>query len=335
MTSPARPLSTSPARSIRPRACRTTCSSAASSTPTPTPRDRVSALLRETMDALELTDDRHRARARLRSSAAAPSACRWRSSRSWRSPARSLKRPDLLIVNRALAALDANAPGRDRDARARLLPAPKAGRASRSSGCSAIRRSRTMVRPGADLRERPRWHGRRRVQRGRTCRGPGRLERPAGVDAGAGARNCERTAEGQRESAQQRGRAAAPGSALRRRSSPAKLKLLAYTSDVVTYRGGQILFRKGDIGDAAYVIINGDAEVSVPTDAGEIPDRRSCTTAISSARSPSSATRRGRRPSRARSELKALRIRKEPFLPAAASVPRDGHRDDAARLASA
>ena len=32
---------------------------------------------------------------------------------------------------------------------------------------------------------------------------------------------------------------------------PAKLKLLAYTSDVVTYRAGQILFRGGDVGDAA------------------------------------------------------------------------------------
>ena len=52
---------------------------------------------------------------------------------------------------------------------------------------------------------------------------------------------------------------------------PAKLKLLAYTSDVVTYRAGQVLFRRGDHGDAAYVIIQGDAEVSIPTDTGEVP----------------------------------------------------------------
>ncbi len=52
---------------------------------------------------------------------------------------------------------------------------------------------------------------------------------------------------------------------------PAKLKLLAYTSDVVTYRAGQVLFRRGDVGDAAYVIIQGNAEVSITTDTGEIP----------------------------------------------------------------
>ena len=95
---------------------------------------------------------------------------------------------------------------------------------------------------------------------------------------------------------------------------PARLKLLAYTSDVVTYQAGQVLFRKGDVGDAAYVIIKGDAEVIVASDDGRYPDRASCTTAISSARSPFSATRRGPRRSRAKSELKALRIRKEPFF---------------------
>jgi len=51
---------------------------------------------------------------------------------------------------------------------------------------------------------------------------------------------------------------------------PAKLKLLAYTSDVVTYEPGQVLVRKDDVGDAAYVIITGDAEVTVPADGGDI-----------------------------------------------------------------
>lgn len=94
---------------------------------------------------------------------------------------------------------------------------------------------------------------------------------------------------------------------------PSKLKLLAFTSDVVTYHAGQILFRGGDVGDAAYVIINGDAEVSVTTDRGEIPVARLhdgdflgeiailCDT-------PRTAT------VTAASELKALRIRKEPFF---------------------
>ncbi|TIR56227.1 MAG: Crp/Fnr family transcriptional regulator, partial [Mesorhizobium sp.] len=36
---------------------------------------------------------------------------------------------------------------------------------------------------------------------------------------------------------------------------PTKLKLLAFTSDRVSYSAGQILFRQGDEGDAAYVIL--------------------------------------------------------------------------------
>ena len=38
--------------------------------------------------------------------------------------------------------------------------------------------------------------------------------------------------------------------------------------------GQGVLFRRGDVGDAAYVIITGDAEVSVATDSGEIPVAR-------------------------------------------------------------
>jgi CRP-like cAMP-binding protein len=52
---------------------------------------------------------------------------------------------------------------------------------------------------------------------------------------------------------------------------PSKLRLLAYTSDVVTFRQGKRLFRKGDPGDAAFIIISGEAEVIVSTDSGEIP----------------------------------------------------------------
>ena len=52
---------------------------------------------------------------------------------------------------------------------------------------------------------------------------------------------------------------------------PARLKLLAYTSDVVTYREKQVLFKRGDVGDAAYVIIKGDAEVIIPSNGGDIP----------------------------------------------------------------
>jgi CRP-like cAMP-binding protein len=94
---------------------------------------------------------------------------------------------------------------------------------------------------------------------------------------------------------------------------PAKLKLLAYTSDVVTYNAGQVLFRMGDAGDAAYVIIQGAAEVSVSTDAGDIPvaqlkDGDFLGEIAILCDTPRTAT------VTARSELKTLRIRKEPFF---------------------
>ena len=41
------------------------------------------------------------------------------------------------------------------------------------------------------------------------------------------------------------------------RVAPAKLKLLAFTSDRVSYNEGQTLFHQGDEGDAAYVVLSG------------------------------------------------------------------------------
>lgn len=51
---------------------------------------------------------------------------------------------------------------------------------------------------------------------------------------------------------------------------PSKLKLLAFTSDRVSYSDGQELFRQGDEGDAAYVILSGKADVVVESDTGPI-----------------------------------------------------------------
>lgn len=44
---------------------------------------------------------------------------------------------------------------------------------------------------------------------------------------------------------------------------PAKLKLLAFTSERISFDEGQILFNQGDQSDAAYVIIDGRADVLV------------------------------------------------------------------------
>ena len=40
--------------------------------------------------------------------------------------------------------------------------------------------------------------------------------------------------------------------------APSKLKLLAFTSDRVSYRPGDVLFKQGDPGDAAYVVLQLD-----------------------------------------------------------------------------
>lgn len=52
---------------------------------------------------------------------------------------------------------------------------------------------------------------------------------------------------------------------------PAKLKLLAFTSQRMTFQPDQPFFRQGDSGDAAYVLISGEAEVLLETPDGEIP----------------------------------------------------------------
>lgn len=51
---------------------------------------------------------------------------------------------------------------------------------------------------------------------------------------------------------------------------PSKLKLLAFTSDRLTYDAGHKLFNQGDMGDAAYIIVEGEADVLVDTPKGEI-----------------------------------------------------------------
>lgn len=45
--------------------------------------------------------------------------------------------------------------------------------------------------------------------------------------------------------------------------SPAKLKLLAFTSDIVSYPAGRVLFNQGDAGDAAYVLLSGAVDVLI------------------------------------------------------------------------
>ena len=51
---------------------------------------------------------------------------------------------------------------------------------------------------------------------------------------------------------------------------PAKLKLMAFASERLTFQSGHSLFRQGDPGDAAYIIIEGTADILVDTPSGPI-----------------------------------------------------------------
>ena len=46
---------------------------------------------------------------------------------------------------------------------------------------------------------------------------------------------------------------------------PARLKLLAFTSDRLEYPSGEALFHQNDYGDDAYVILEGEADIVVDT----------------------------------------------------------------------
>jgi CRP-like cAMP-binding protein len=52
----------------------------------------------------------------------------------------------------------------------------------------------------------------------------------------------------------------------------ARLKLIAYTAEVVQFEAGEVMVRQGDPADAVYIIVEGEAEVSLTDGQGrEIP----------------------------------------------------------------
>ena len=51
---------------------------------------------------------------------------------------------------------------------------------------------------------------------------------------------------------------------------PAKLKLLAFMSQRLTFEPGQAVFAQGDPGDAAFIVLEGGAVVSIDTPKGRI-----------------------------------------------------------------
>ncbi len=95
---------------------------------------------------------------------------------------------------------------------------------------------------------------------------------------------------------------------------PAKLKLLAFASQRMTYKPGTALFRQGDLGDAAYIVIEGSADVVVGNGNGgelvvaEIARNQIVGEIAILCDVPRTAT------IRARDALTALKITKEVFL---------------------
>ena len=51
---------------------------------------------------------------------------------------------------------------------------------------------------------------------------------------------------------------------------PAMQKLLCFSADRLKFDAGQVIFNAGDVGDSAYIIIDGTVEISVPTPTGPI-----------------------------------------------------------------
>ena len=49
---------------------------------------------------------------------------------------------------------------------------------------------------------------------------------------------------------------------------PAKLRLMAFTAERVTFDGGHVLFRQGEPGDVAYVVLEGTTDVVIETPDG-------------------------------------------------------------------
>jgi CRP/FNR family cyclic AMP-dependent transcriptional regulator len=49
---------------------------------------------------------------------------------------------------------------------------------------------------------------------------------------------------------------------------PAKQKLLCFSSELLTFEPGEVMFREGDVPDAAYVVIDGTVEITVHAPGG-------------------------------------------------------------------
>ena len=98
------------------------------------------------------------------------------------------------------------------------------------------------------------------------------------------------------------------------------LKLLAFNSERLTYRCGDVLFRQGDDGDSAYVILQGKAVVLVETPKEEIKIAELAENSVVGEISIICNVARTATV-RAESQLEVLRITKENFTQLLANFP--------------
>ena len=104
---------------------------------------------------------------------------------------------------------------------------------------------------------------------------------------------------------------------------PGKLKLLAFASDRMIYQDGQNVVRQGDLGDAAFVIVKGAADVVVSAGDDEITVAKVGENSVIGEIAilcdvPRTAT------IRANGELVVLKIKKEHFLGLVTDFPKLG-----------
>jgi CRP-like cAMP-binding protein len=105
------------------------------------------------------------------------------------------------------------------------------------------------------------------------------------------------------------------------RVDPCKLKLLAFTSDRVSYEPGQDLFCQGDEADAAYVVLNGTVDLLTQSSGGEIKvGEAGCNSIIGEMCLISNSVQAVT--ARARTEVETLRISKDTFYKVIADNPR-------------
>ena len=109
---------------------------------------------------------------------------------------------------------------------------------------------------------------------------------------------------------------------------PAKLKLLAFTSERLQFMDGDEVCRQGDFGDAAYIILDGKADVLVDTPGGALKVATVGKNDIIGEIAilcdvPRTAT------VTASTDLTTLRVSKDNFFQLLDAVPADRHRGDA------